>query len=44
MKTWLCSVAGLSLALAGSLAAPAQTPAVPPPNILNIETNNIKPF
>ena len=44
MKTWLCSVAGLSLALAGSLAAPAQTPAVPPPNILNIETNNIKPY
>jgi hypothetical protein len=44
MKKWLCSVAGLSLALAGSLAAHAQTPAVPPPNILNIETNNIKPY
>jgi hypothetical protein len=44
MKKWLCSVAGLSLALAGSLAAHAQTPAVPPPNILNIETVNIKPY
>jgi hypothetical protein len=43
MKKWLCSVAGLSLALAGSLAALAQTPAVPPPNILDIETINIKP-
>jgi hypothetical protein len=42
MKKWLCSVAGLSLALAGSLAALAQTPAVPPPNILDIETINIK--
>ena len=44
MKKWLCSVAGLSLALAGSVAAPAQTPAVPPPNVLNIETVNIKPY
>jgi hypothetical protein len=44
MKKWFCSVAGLSLALAGSLAALAQTPAVPPPNILNIETINIKPY
>ena len=44
MKKWLCSVAGLSLALAGSPAAHAQTPAVPPPNILNIETVNIKPY
>ena len=44
MKKWLCSVAGLSFALAGSLAAHAQTPAVPPPNILNVETNNIKPY
>jgi hypothetical protein len=44
MKKWICSVAGLSLALAGSLAAYAQTPAVPPPIILNIETNNIKPY
>jgi len=43
MKKWLCSVAGLSLALAGSVAAHAQTPAVPP-NILNIETVNIKPY
>ena len=42
MKKWFCSVAGL--ALAGSLAAQAQTPAVPPPNILNIEMNNIKPY
>src|SRR5208282_5066122 len=31
-------------ALAGSPAAHAQTPAVPPPNILNIETVNIKPY
>ncbi|MGA2991090.1 MAG: hypothetical protein ABSD88_11505 [Candidatus Korobacteraceae bacterium] len=44
MKKWLCSVAGLFLALAGSLAAYAQTPAVPPPNILNIETVTIKPY
>lgn len=44
MKKWFGSVAGLSLALAGSLAAQAQTPPVPPPNILNIETNNIKPY
>jgi hypothetical protein len=44
MKKWFCSVAGLSLALAGSLAALAQAPAVPPPNILNIETINIKPY
>jgi hypothetical protein len=45
MKKWLCSVAGLSLALAGSPAAHAQTPAAPPPpNILNIETVNIKPY
>jgi len=44
MKKWHCSVAGLSLALAGALAAQAQTPAVPPPNILNIETINIKPY
>ncbi|MGD0860866.1 MAG: hypothetical protein ABR912_16340 [Terracidiphilus sp.] len=44
MKKWFCSVAGLSLALTGSLAALAQAPAVPPPNILNIETVNIKPY
>jgi hypothetical protein len=44
MKKWLCSVAGLSLALAGSLAALAQTPAVPPPNILSIQIDNIKPY
>jgi hypothetical protein len=42
MKKWFYSVAGL--ALAGSMAAHAQTPAVPPPNILNIETINIKPY
>jgi hypothetical protein len=42
MKKWLCSIAGL--ALAGSLAAQAQTPAVPPPNILHIQTDNIKPY
>jgi hypothetical protein len=44
MKKWLCSIAGLCLALAGSLAAQAQTPAVPPPNILSIQTDNIKPY
>ncbi len=44
MKKWFCSVAGLSLALAGSPAAFAQTAAVPPPTILNIETVNIKPY
>ena len=44
MKKWFYSVAGLSLALAGAMAARAQTPAVPPPNILNIETVNIKPY
>jgi len=40
MKKWLFPVAGL--ALAGSLAA--QTPAVPPANILDIETISIKPY
>jgi hypothetical protein len=44
MKKWFCSVAGLSFALAGCPAAFAQTAAVPPPNILNIETINIKPY
>jgi hypothetical protein len=44
MKKWFCSVAGLSLTLAGSLAAFAQTPVAPPPNILNIEIVNIKPY
>ena len=44
MKKWFCSVAGLFLALAGPLAAHAQTTAVPPPNVLNIETINIKPY
>jgi hypothetical protein len=44
MKKWLCCIAGLSLALAGSLAAQAQTPAVWPSNILNIQTDNIKPY
>jgi hypothetical protein len=44
MKKWICSVAGLSFALAGCPAAFAQTAAVPPPNILNIETINIKPY
>ena len=44
MKKWLCSVAGLFLALAGPLAALAQTRAVPPPNILNIQIDNIKPY
>jgi len=45
MKKWHCSVAGLFLTLmASSLAAQAQTPAVPPPNILNIQTDKIKPY
>ena len=43
MKKWFCSIAGLSFALAGCPAAFAQTAAVPPPNILNVETVNIKP-
>jgi hypothetical protein len=43
MNKWLCSVAGL--ALAGSMAAAhAQTPAVSPSNILDIETISIKPY
>jgi hypothetical protein len=42
MKKWLCSIAGL--ALAGSLTAQAQTPVVWPSNILNIQTDNIKPY
>jgi hypothetical protein len=44
MKKWFCSVAGLTFALAGCPAAFAQTAAVPPPNILNIESINIKPY
>jgi hypothetical protein len=44
MKKWFCSVAGLSFALAGCPAVFAQTAAVPPPNILNIETISIKPY
>jgi hypothetical protein len=48
MKKWLCSIAGLSLALAGSLAVHAQTPvvtpAVTPSTILNIQVDNIKPY
>ncbi len=44
MKKWHCFLAGLCLALAGSLAADAQAPAVPPPNILDVETINIKPY
>jgi hypothetical protein len=44
MKKWFCSAAGLSFALAGCPAAFAQPAAVPPPNILNIETINIKPY
>jgi len=42
MKKWFYSIAGL--ALAGSMAAQAQAPTVPPPNILNVETINIKPY
>ncbi len=45
MKKLLCTIAGLSFALAGSLAARAQTPAAPPPpNLLNIETDNVKAY
>jgi len=45
MKKLLCTIAGLSFALAGSLAARAQTPATPPPpNLLNIETDNVKAY
>ena len=44
MKKCLCFVAGLFLALAGSPAARAQTQAAQPPNILNIETVNLKPY
>ena len=44
MKKWHCSLAVLGLALAGSLTALAQTMAGSPPNILNIETINIKPY
>ena len=44
MKKCLCFVAGLFLALAGFPAARAQTPAAPPPNILNIETVTLKPY
>jgi len=44
MNKWLRSITGLSLALAGSLAAQAQTPAAMPPNILSIQTDNIKPY
>jgi hypothetical protein len=42
MKKWLFPAAGL--ALAGSMAVQAQTLAVPPANILDIETINIKPY
>jgi hypothetical protein len=48
MKKLLCSIATLCFALAGSLVARAQTPATPaappPPNILNIETDNVKAY
>jgi len=44
MNKWLRSMAGLSLVLAGSLAAQAQTAATMPPNILSIQTDNIKPY
>jgi hypothetical protein len=48
MKKLLCSIATLCFALAGSFAARAQAPAtpaaMPPPNILNIETDNVKPY
>jgi hypothetical protein len=44
MKRWLCSLAGLSLALPGCLAAYAQAPVAPPPNILTTETISIKPY
>ena len=44
MKKWFSYAAGLSLALAGCPAVFAQPAAVSPPNILNIETINIKPY
>ena len=45
MRKLLCSIAGLTFVLAGSLAARAQTPAAPPPpNLLNIETDNVKAY
>ncbi len=49
MKKLLCSIAALSFALAGSLVARAQAPAaapavMPPPNLLNIETDNVKAY
>ncbi len=42
MKKWLFPAAGL--ALAGSMVVHAQAPAVPPANILDIETITIKPY
>jgi hypothetical protein len=45
MKKWFCSVAGLFFAaLAGCPAVFAQPAPMAPPNILNIETINIKPY
>jgi hypothetical protein len=44
MKKWHRSLAGLCLALACPLAARAQAPVVSPPNILDVETINIKPY
>jgi hypothetical protein len=44
MKKSLCTAVGLALALAGAAVARAQTPAVAPPNILSIETDNIKAY
>jgi hypothetical protein len=43
MRT-LRAVLGLSLALVGAVVARAQAPKASPPNILYIETDNIKPY
>lgn len=44
MKKWLYSIAGFCFAFAGSLAAQTQAPAISPPNILSIESDDIKAY
>ena len=44
MKKWISSIVGLSFALACPVAAFAQAPKVVPPNILFVETDNIKAY
>lgn len=44
MRTSLRAVLGLSLAMAGAVAIHAQAPKAGPPNILAIDTDNIKPY